>query len=68
MSAVDLIHRDFSKAFNFVNYRLLLAELRGIGTALIIISWVDCSLSRRTFQVNVNGTLSQTAKTISGVP
>ncbi len=50
------------------NHRLLLDKLRGYGTALIVINWVDCSLSRRTFQVNVNGTLSQMAKTLSGVP
>ncbi len=34
----------------------------------IVISWVECFLSRRTFQVNVNGTLSQMAEAISGVP
>ncbi len=31
-------------------------------------SWVECFLSRRTFQVNVNGTQSQMAEAISGVP
>ncbi len=31
-------------------------------------SWVECFLNRRTFQVSVNGTLSELAKAKSGVP
>ncbi len=49
------------------NY-ILLDKLRGYGTAPIVISWVERFLSRRTFQVNVNGTLSQMPEAISGVP
>ncbi len=67
-SAVDLIYLDFSKSFDSVNHRLLLHKLRGYGIAPIVISWVECFLSRRTFQVNVNGTLSQMVEAISGVP
>ncbi len=67
-SAVDLIYLDFSKAFDSVNYRLLLHKLRGYGIAPIVISWVECFLSRRTFQVNANLSLSQMAEAISGVP
>ncbi len=67
-SAVDLIYLDFSNAFDSVNHRRLLHKLRGNGVAPIVISWVECFLSRRTFQVNVNGTLSQMAESISGVP
>ncbi len=67
-SAVDLIYLDFSKAFDSVNHRLLLHKIRGYGIAPIVISWVECFLSRRTIQVNVNRTLSQTAEAISGVP
>ncbi len=67
-SAVDLIHLDFSKAFNLVNHRLFLDKLRGYGIAPIVISWVECFLSRRTFQANVNGTLPQMADSLSGVP
>ncbi len=66
--AVDLIYLDLSKAFDSVNHRLLLDEFRGYGIAPIVISWVECFLSRRTFQVNVNGTLSHMAEAISGVP
>ncbi len=66
--AVDLIYLDFSKVFDLFNHRLLLHKLRGYGIAPIVISWVECFLSRRTFKVNVNGSLSQMAEAISGVP
>ncbi len=66
-SAVDLIDLDFSKAFDSVNHRLLLHKLRGYGIAPIVISWVECFLSRRTL-ANVNGTLSQMAEVKGGVP
>ncbi len=56
-----------SKAFDSVNHRLLLDKFRGYGIAPIVISWVESFLSRRTFQVNVNGTLSQMADALSGV-
>ncbi len=57
-SAVDLIYLVFSKAFDSVNLRLLLDNLRGYGIVPIVISWVECFPSQQTFQVNVNGTLS----------
>ncbi len=50
---ICLIYLDFSKAFD---------------SAPIEISWVECFLSRQTLQVNVNGTLSEMAEAISGVP
>ncbi len=67
-SAVDPIYLDFSKAFDSVNHRQLLNKLRGYGIIPTVISWIDCFLSRRTFQVNVNRTLSQIAEAICGVP
>ncbi len=51
-----------------VKHRLLLINLRGNGIAPIVIKCVECFLSRRTFQVNINGALSQMAEAISGVP
>ncbi len=45
-SAVDLIYLDFSNEFDLVNHLLLLDKLRGYGIAPIVISWVECSLSR----------------------
>ncbi len=65
---VDLIYLDFSKFFDSFIHRLLLDKLRGYGIAPIVLSWGECFLSRRTFQVNVNGILSQMAEATSGVP
>ncbi len=67
-STADLMYLNFPKAFDSVNHRLLLDKLRENGIATIVISWAECFLSRRTFQVNVNRTLSQMTEAISGVP
>ncbi len=67
-SAIDLIYLDLSNAFDSVTHRLRLDKLRGYGIAPIVINWVKLFLSRRTFQVKANGTLSQMAEAISGVP
>ncbi len=61
-----LNYLDFSKTVYSVNHLLFLDKLRGYGIAPIVIRWIECFLSRRTFQTNVNGTLSQMA--VSGVP
>ncbi len=45
-----------------------IAKLIGYDIAPIVISWVDCFLSRRTFQVYVEVNLHQTADAISSVP
>ncbi len=66
--SVDLTYLDFSKAADSVNHWLLLNKLRGYGITPIAISWVEFFLSRQTFKVNVNGTLSQIDEVISGVP
>ncbi len=54
-SAVYLIYLEFFKSFHLVKHRLLLAKLRGYRIVPVVISWVECFLSRRTFQVIVNG-------------
>ncbi len=59
--AINLIYLDLSKAFDSVNHRLILANLRGYGITLIVLVWVE------SFQVNVNGALYQTAEAIIGV-
>ncbi len=45
-TAVDLVYLDFSQAFDSVNHRLLLDKLTGYGITPIIISRVECFLSR----------------------
>ncbi len=45
-----------------------IAKLIGYDIAPIVISWVECFLSQRTFQVDVKVNLHQTAEAISSVP
>ncbi len=40
----------------------------GYGIAPSVISWIESYLRRRSFQVSVNGPLSQAAEAVSGVP
>ncbi len=63
-----LTYLDLYKAFNSVNHWLLLAKLRGYCIFFIVINYVECFFSRRTFQVNANGNISQTVEAISHVP
>ncbi len=67
-SAFDLIYLDFPNAFDSVKHRLIPDKLRGNGIAPIVISCVECFPSRRTFQVSINGALSQMAEPKSSVP
>ncbi len=41
-------------------------EPQRYGIAPTVIIWIESFLGQRTFQVNVNGALSQTAEAISG--
>ncbi len=63
-----MIYLVLSKEFDSVNHLLLLDKLRGYGSAPIVINEIECFLGRQTFQVNVNGTVSQTVEVIRGVP
>ncbi len=67
-SAVDLFYLDFSKAFDSVNHRLHLDKLRGNIIALVVLSWIECFLSRRKFSMSFNRTLSKITEAISGAP
>ncbi len=51
-----------------VNQRLLLTKLKCYGIAPSVINWIESYLRRRSFQVRVNGSLSQVAEAASGVP
>ncbi len=65
---VDIVYLDFAKAFDSVNHRLLLTKLKCYGIAPSVINWIESYLRRRSFQVSVNGSLSQVAEAVSGVP
>ncbi len=65
---VDIVYLDFAKAFDSVNHRLLLTKLKCYGIAPSVINWIESYLRRRSFQVSVNGSLSQVAEAASGAP
>ncbi len=55
----ELIHLDLTKAFNLVNYRLLFAKPKRHGTIHDVQNKVVSFFRQQTFQVSVNGILSQ---------
>ncbi len=60
-STVGIIYLDFVKAFDSspVNHRLILIKVRCYGIAPLVLNWIEPSLQRRSFQVSINGSLSQ---------
>ncbi len=58
----------FAKALDPVNHRLLLNKLKCYGIAPSVINWIESYRRRHSFQVCVNGSLSQVAEAASGVP
>ena len=68
-SHVILMLIDLSAAFDTINHEYLLRRLQKIynidGDVLL---WIKSYLSNRTFRVNVNGTYSEEAELLIGVP
>lgn len=65
---VDIGVLDFSKAFDVVNHRKLLAKLQHYGIQGKTLQWIRSFLEDRSQQVVVNGTSSKPAPVLSGVP
>ena len=65
---VDVIILDFSKAFDVVSHRKLLAKLENYGIRGELLIWIKAFLTGRTQQVVVNGRSSTKAQVESGVP
>lgn len=65
---VDSIYTDFSKAFDRVNFGLLLAKLLSIGFAPHSLKWLESFLRGRTQSVKINNFISTEFKVSSGVP
>ena len=59
---------DFSKAFDKVDYTLLLHKLEHYGIQGQILLWITDFLSERKQQVIVEGHYSNAAEVTSGVP
>ena len=65
---VDSVYLDFSKAFDTVPHRRLIAKLKAYGIDGEILKWIQEFLQGRTQEVMVNGCRSKADNVISGVP
>ncbi len=65
---MDLAFLDFAKAFDSVNHRILLAELKASGIDGAVLNWIKSYLSNRSYQVQLDGMLSEAAPCHGGVP
>ena len=63
-----LILFDFSKAFECVNHRLLIAKLKALGFSPGVLSWVESHLRDRRQCVRVGDMCSQWMTLFCGVP
>ncbi len=65
---MDLVYLDFGKAFDSVNHRFLLAKLKASGIDGAVLNWIESNLANRSYQVQIDGILSEEAPCHSGVP
>ena len=65
---VDAIYTDFSKAFDFVNIKLLLHKLYLFGFRDPLLSWLASFLQNRCLRVKYMNFFSATYDALSGVP
>lgn len=65
---VDVIYTDFSKAFDRVDHKILLARLSEYGVTGSLLKWFDSYLSDRSQAVSVGRYVSSLKHVSSGVP
>ena len=65
---VDVVYLDFSKAFDKVDYDILLKKLSDLGIGGKIGRWIHSFLTGRRQCVLVNGIRSEYSPVLSGVP
>ena len=65
---MDVVYLDFAKAFDKVDYGILLAKLRTIGISGQLLKWLCSFLTGRKQVVNIEGSLSSEGPVTSGVP
>ena len=67
-NGVDVIYLDFAKAFDKVDFQILLHKLKNVGIGGKIGRWIYSFLYGRTQKVLVNGHKSHPSSVTSGVP
>lgn len=65
---VDVIYLDFSKAFDKLDFKIVLKKIKAMGIEGRVFDWIQSFLTERIQQVSVNGILSDPVPVISGVP
>ena len=65
---VDIIYLDFAKAFDKVDFDILLKKLYSLGVRGSLGRWIHSFLTGRTQTINVNAHRSSPAPVLSGVP
>ena len=65
---VDVVYLDFAKAFDKVDFNILLRKIEKLGIQGELLNWITEFLTNRKQSVIVNGNLSTQCPVISGVP
>ena len=63
-----IVSLDYSKAFDCINYQILLQRLLASGLSLRTVEWFRSYLSNRRQSVKYNGILSDQLPVLTGVP
>lgn len=64
---VNVIYMDLKKAFDSINYGILMIKLKKLGISDPLLSWFSSYLSNRYFRVMIDGFLFNKKVAISGV-
>ncbi|GBM20906.1 hypothetical protein AVEN_253710-1 [Araneus ventricosus] len=67
-SQLDVIYNDFSKAFDSIDFDILLKKLQGIGFHVNLIDWLLSYLCKRSLYVYFNNAVFHEFTSTSGVP
>ena len=65
---LDVIYTDFSKAFDSIDFGILLGKLIGMGFHINLADWIFSYLCNRMLYVYFNGAISNSFTNTSGVP
>ena len=66
--AVDIVHLDFSKAFDAISHSILLGKLSACGLHKYSLCWVKSWLEGLALRMVVNGNKSRWLSVMIGVP
>ena len=64
----DVLYLDFAKAYDKVDFGLLIQRLSDLGIRGKVLGWINAFLRGRKQKVKVNGVIGKEADVISGIP